>query len=165
MATIKGQTVRLRLRLNNADYDDLLIDDVSWQICTGGAPPQTGGPFRFTLAWTDYPGTPGAAKALVNDLDLEIIGPDGTHYYGNAGLYTSGQCLRGGQWDACNNVEGVIIPDASYGTYTVIVHGYNVAQGPQPFALVASGDNLREGSSPPPTYDNFVYLPLVLRNK
>jgi len=29
MATIKGQTVRLRLRLNNADYDDLLIDDVS----------------------------------------------------------------------------------------------------------------------------------------
>ena len=114
---------------------------------------QTGGPFRITLAWTDYPGTPGAAKALVNDMDLEIIGPDGTHYYGNAGLYTSGQCLRDSKWDACNNVEGVIIDEALDGTYTVIVHGYNVPQGEggkQPFALVASGDNLREGGSPPP---------------
>lgn len=166
LASIAGQNTRLRFRISGSSIpEDVVIDDVSWQICTGGAPPQTGGPFRFTLAWTDYPGTLGAAKALVNDLDLEIIGPDGTHYYGNAGLYTSGQCLRGGQWDACNNVEGVIIPDASYGTYTVIVHGYNVAQGPQPFALVASGDNLRDGSGPPPTYDNFVYLPLVLRNK
>jgi hypothetical protein len=164
LASIAGQNTRLRFRISGSSIpEDVVIDDVSWQICTGGAPPQTGGPFRFTLAWTDYPGTPGAAKALVNDLDLEIIGPDGTHYYGNAGLYTSGQCLRSGKWDACNNVEGIIIPDASYGTYTVIVHGYNVAQGPQPFALVASGDNLREGSGPPPTYDNFVYLPLVLR--
>lgn len=164
LASIAGQNTRLRFRISGSSIpEDVVIDDVSWQICTGGAPPQTGGPFRFTLAWTDYPGETVAAKALVNDLDLEIIGPDGTHYYGNAGLYTSGQCLRSGQWDACNNVEGIIIPDASYGTYTIIVHGYNVAQGPQPFALVASGDNLREGSGPPPTYDNFVYLPLVLR--
>jgi len=128
-----------------------------------GTPPPTGGPFRITLAWTDYPGEPSAAKALVNDLDLEVIAPDGTHYYGNQGLYSSGQCLRSNKWDACNNVEGVIIPNAPYSTYTVIVHGYNVAQGPQPFALVASGDNLQEGGGTPPNYDNFIYLPLVLK--
>jgi hypothetical protein len=104
---------------------------------------------RLTLAWTDYPGTLGAAKALVNDLDLEIIAPDGTRYYGNQGLYTGGTCLRDGKWDACNNVEGAIIPDARYGTYTVIVHGHNIPQGPQPFALVAAGDNVRAGSSSP----------------
>jgi len=129
--------------------------------------PQTGGPFRVTLAWTDYPGSPTAGKALVNDLDLEIVAPDGTHYYGNQDLYDNGGdpygCRRGGPWDQCNNVEGVIVPQATYGTYTVIVHGYNVPQGPQPFAVVASGDNLDEYTGPPPEYDNFIYLPLVLR--
>lgn len=109
-------------------------------------PTHTGGPIRISLVWTDSPGTPSAGKALVNDLDLEIIAPGGTHYYGNTGVYTSGQCLRDNQWDACNNVEGITVPSAAYGTYTIIVHGYNVPDGPQPFALVASGDNLQESS-------------------
>jgi len=98
----------------------------------------------------------------VNDLDLEVIAPDGTHYHGNEGLYVGGQCLRGGTWDACNNVEGVVIPSALSGFYTVIVHGYNVAEGgSQPFALVASGDELREGGAPP---QYTIYLPSVLKN-
>jgi hypothetical protein len=59
--------------------------------------PSLVGPLRFTLAWTDAPGNPAAAKALVNDLDLEVIGPTGTRHRGNAGLYTGGQCLRAGQ--------------------------------------------------------------------
>ncbi len=129
---------------------------------TATQPTQTGGMLRFSLVWVDYPGQPAAAKALVNDLDLEVIAPDGTHYYGNAGLYTSGQCLRSGQWDACNNVEGVTIPNAVYGTYTVIVHGYNVPNGPQPFAVAASGDYLREGGGAPGG-DYTVYLPVVRR--
>lgn len=168
LSAIAGQNVRLRFSISGVSApEDVVIDDVSWQICSG---PQTGGPFRITLAWTDYPGEPAAAKALVNDLDLEVIAPDGTHYYGNQGLYTSGQCLRSGKWDACNNVEGVIIPDAPYGTYTIIVHGHNVAQGgSQPFALVASGDNLHEGTGPTPTPtptpggEHTIYLPLVLK--
>ena len=36
-----------------------------------------GTPLRVTLAYTDVPGFPGATRALVNDLDLEVIGPDG----------------------------------------------------------------------------------------
>ncbi|MDQ7028426.1 MAG: hypothetical protein Q9O62_00935 [Ardenticatenia bacterium] len=57
----------------------------------------------------------------------------------------------------------MIIPNAPYGTYTVIVHGVNVPQGPQPFALVASGDNLQEGSWPPPSLQPSIYLPLVIK--
>ena len=176
LAAIAGQNVRLRFRISGVtDPEDVVVDDVSWQICTGGGvtptptgtpstptPPPTGGPFRVTLVWTDYPGQPLAAKVLVNDLDLEVIAPDGTHYYGNQGTYTGGQCLRGGKWDACNNVEGVVIPDAPYGTYTIIVHGYNVAQGPQPFAVAASGDYLREGGMPSPGQHR-IYLPLVVK--
>jgi hypothetical protein len=129
---------------------------------SGTPPPTTGGPLHITLAWTDYPGTVSAGRALVNDLDLEVIAPDGAHYYGNAGVYASGHsCLRDGKWDACNNVEGVIIPNAINGAYTVIVHAHNVPNGPQPFALVASGDYLREGGDFVPT--DFVFLPSVYR--
>jgi hypothetical protein len=120
-------------------------------------PPTTGGPLRITLAWTDYPGNTAAARALVNDLDLEVIAPNGTHYYGNAGLYSSGQCFRASKWDACNNVEGVLIANAPYGNYTILVHGYNIPNGPQPFAVVASGDSLLGGSS---NLDKKVYLPM-----
>ena len=124
-------------------------------------PAQTGDPFRVTLAWTDFPGEPAAAKALVNDLDLEVVAPDGTHSYGNQGVYGSGQCLRDGKWDQCNNVEGVIVPNAAYGTYTIIVHGINVPHGPQPFALVAAGDNVQGTGPSPRSYK--VYLPVVIR--
>ena len=122
--------------------------------------PSLCGPFRVILVWSDYPGEPAAAKALVNDLDLEVIGPDGTHYYGNQGVYSGGQCLRGGKWDACNNIEGVALSSVLCGTYNVVVRAYNVAQGPQPFALAVSGDALREGSGT----SNTLYVPLVAKD-
>jgi hypothetical protein len=40
-------------------------------------------PFRATLAWSDYPGSPSAAGGLVNDLDLRIVGPGGVTTYPN----------------------------------------------------------------------------------
>jgi hypothetical protein len=96
----------------------------------------------------------------VNDLDLEVVAPNGTRYSGNQGLYGAGQCLRDAKWDACNPTERVIIPQAAPGKYTIIVRGAQVPQGgAQPFALVASGDGL--GSV---TLDNSVSLPLILRS-
>lgn len=84
-------------------------------------------PLRVTLAWTDYPGTENALKTLVNDLDLRVVAPNGTTYTGN------------GTIDRVNNIEGVDIASPLSGTYTVQVSGYNIAVGPQPFALVVSG--------------------------
>lgn len=131
-----------------------------YTLSVGAAGSQTRQPLRVTLAWTDYPGQPSAAKALVNDLDLEIVGPDGTRYVGNQGLYAPGQCLRENTWDACNNNEGIVIPNAAPGKYTIIVHGAQVALGGrQPFALAASGDSL-----PRHTVEWFTgYLPLAAR--
>ncbi|HEX5688620.1 MAG TPA: hypothetical protein VFX76_01375, partial [Roseiflexaceae bacterium] len=130
---------------------------------TATPPPSGGGgsPLRVTLSWTDFPGEPAAAKALVNDLDLEIVAPNGTRYSGNQGIYTSGQCLRGGKWDACNTTEGVIIPQAGAGTYTIIVRGVQVPQGGrQPFALTASGNGLQSGNS---SAKPAIWLPLIQR--
>ncbi|MCA9980063.1 MAG: S8 family serine peptidase, partial [Anaerolineales bacterium] len=89
------------------------------------------GPFRATLVWTDYQGTEASFGALVNDLDLVVEDPNGTLYLGN-------EVLVGGR-DATNNVEGVDLMPIN-GTYTVTVSGFNVPQGPQPFALVVTAD-------------------------
>ncbi|MFV9506058.1 MAG: hypothetical protein AB4911_16010 [Oscillochloridaceae bacterium umkhey_bin13] len=129
-------------------------------------PPPDGGAFRLTLAWTDYPGNPAAAKALVNDLDLEIVGPDGTIYRGNAGLYPAGHpCRAEAGQDRCNNVETVFIPKAAPGVYRVTVRAVQVAQGgEQPFALAGWGDQLRPADQqPPPELKHKVFLPLTRR--
>jgi hypothetical protein len=47
---------------------------------------------HINLAWSDPPGTLGAAKALVNDLNLEVVAPNGTTIYrGNQWLATAAQ--------------------------------------------------------------------------
>jgi hypothetical protein len=171
-ASVAGKSVVFvfYVQTDSTDPSEAWVDDAALNLTTSGSttpsptpitptattpPSQSGDPLRVTLAWTDYPGEPSAAKALVNDLDLEVIGPNGAHYSGNQGLYTSGQCLRAGTWDACNNVEGIILPQAGPGVYTIIVHGAQVAQGgTQPFALVASGSGLQ----PPPQRPVFVSL-------
>lgn len=83
----------------------------------------------FSLAYTDYPASLGAAVALVNDLDLTLVGPGGAAYYPNGG---SGA-------DRLNNVEGIDIEAPPAGLYVVRVSGYNVPYGPQPYALVMNG--------------------------
>jgi hypothetical protein len=88
---------------------------------------KAGTPLRVTLAWSDYPGSPTAAKALVNDLNLVVTGPDGSRLLGN------------GKADDLNNVEGVDIAAPQDGAYTVEVQAANVPNGPQPYAVVISG--------------------------
>jgi subtilisin family serine protease len=88
-------------------------------------------PFQATLVWVDHPGTEASHGALVNDLDLEVEAPNGTVYLGN-------EILTGGLPDRTNNVEVVDLLTPLSGTYTVTVSGFNIPQGPQPFALVVT---------------------------
>jgi len=95
---------------------------------------------RFVLTWTDYPGTLGASKALVNDLDLEVTAPDGTVYRGNNfGSFARGASVPGGTFDTTNTEEAVLLKSPLPGDWKVRVIGANVPAGPQPFALVATG--------------------------
>ena len=83
----------------------------------------------ITLTWTDYPASTSASTALVNDLDLSVVLPDGSTERGN------------GTTDRLNNVEGIDFDSPQSGNYAITIEGYNVPQGPQPFALVVSRDN------------------------
>ena len=105
-----------------------------------------GSPLKVTLAWSDYPSTTAAAKNLVNDLDLVVTAPDGTtKYLGN--VFSGGWSQTGGAADRTNNLENVYVQSAGAGIWTVAVQGYNVPNGPQPFALVVDG---AFGTPPPP---------------
>ena len=99
---------------------------------------QAGKGVRIALAWTDPPALPGAGHALVNDLDLEVTGPDGVTYRGNA--IVAGQSVPAGARDSDNVEEVVALPVAAAGDWQVTVRGTHVPMGAQNFALVAVGD-------------------------
>ncbi|HEY9060570.1 MAG TPA: kelch repeat-containing protein [Pseudobacteroides sp.] len=93
-------------------------------------------PLKVSLVWTDYPGSVSASKALVNDIDLKVISPDGKVIYrGND--FTS---PFNSEADRLNNVETVTIDNPVKGQYRIEVEGYNIPCGLQPFSLVASYD-------------------------
>ncbi len=102
--------------------------------------PAGGGPARFTLAWDDAPALPGAAVALVNDLDLVITDAAGTRYFPwTLDAAHPADNARQDREDHLNNLEQVVVtPPAAGATYTVTVSGHSVAEGPQRYSLVYS---------------------------
>lgn len=72
-------------------------------------------PLTVTLVWTDAPGMLFAQRALVNNLDLELVGEEGT-FLGNR--LEQGRSVLGGGPDWLNNVERVVLP--SPGTEYVV---------------------------------------------
>jgi serine protease AprX len=102
---------------------------------------------RVTLAWTDPLGTTAAAKALVNDLDLVVIAPNGKRYFGNHGLFEGNVSREGGAPDRINNVENVFLGKPAPGVWRVQVAAHRIAWDQhrgtaawdQDFALVVAG--------------------------
>ncbi|MCX8173466.1 MAG: fibronectin type III domain-containing protein [Thermoplasmata archaeon] len=113
-------------------------------------------PFKVILTWTDYPGTVGASKAIVNNLDLKVTAPDGSVYLGNVfSGKNPGHSVTGGSPDTINVEEGVILPTPVTGTYTIRVTATNVPNGPQPFALALIGAiGSGGGDTTPPVISN-----------
>lgn len=102
---------------------------------------RSGSPLKFTLVWTDHEGSSiGNQKAakLVNDLDISVTAPNGTNYLGN--VFSSGWSTTGGSADGQNNVECVYLKSPPNGTYKVNITPDTISSGPQPFALVVSGE-------------------------
>ncbi len=105
-------------------------------------------PLKITLTWTDKYALSGDTWTLKNNLDLEVIAPDGeTYYRGNAfpvdaegnsaSSFTSPNTdsmpvfdRNEDGWDDVNNVLNVYIPaeDLEFGEYTVRVIGTNVPE-------------------------------------
>lgn len=96
--------------------DDLPVDSIS-----------------VTLAWTDPAPSPAAFAQLVNDLDLELVG----HGRDDASMSSSlaGNGIAGG--DRNNNVEKVVVLNATARSFCARVHAHRVIGWSQKYALVA----------------------------
>jgi len=105
-------------------------------------------PLRITLIWTDYPGTINASRALINDLNLRVShSGSGITYYGNN--FANGWSTdKASVLDKINNVENIYIEKPKSGTYKIRIHGLQVPQAPQPYALVVRGAKSMKSPSP-----------------
>ncbi len=133
--------------LINAQSAADLISQQAWQIGTLSA---TGAvadyplavsadstELKVTLVWTDPAGSPEAAKALVNDLDLVLTDPNGVRYYPwilDKDKPTVSATTGSNRLD---NIEQVLVSNPRSGTWTVSVRGYAVSLGPQHFTVAA----------------------------
>ena len=91
---------------------------------------------KVVLSWIDVPSTSTADVNLVNDLDLELEGPDGL-FKGNQ--MVGGLSVTGGQADRLNNVEVGLLPALTAGRWVVRISPNAIAASPQGFALVILG--------------------------
>jgi len=92
---------------------------------------------KVTLVWTDPPAAAGSGSPSINNLDLVVIDPSSTTYLGN--VFSGGVSVPGGSADTLNNVEQVHVASPALGTWTLRVVATAVNQGPQGYAIVASG--------------------------
>ena len=116
---------------------------------------------RATLVWTDYPGTPIAATELVNHLELSVIDPYHNvhvssetnsisvsekypYFDTNAPIYSPDYSV----YDTNDNVRSIEFLSGGGGNFIVQVHALNVPMGPQPYALVITGNLDAQVSQP-----------------
>lgn len=90
---------------------------------------------KIMLTWIDPEANVGAAVALVNDLNLQVIAPDGTIFNPWVLNPANPSAIATRQIDKLNNIEQVTIDNPIAGTYTINVVGATIAQGSQNYAL------------------------------
>jgi len=98
------------------------------------------GQLRVMVYWNDFEASVNTTKALVNDLNIQLIDPsaivfnpwilDPTPNPANLNSYA----VRG--IDDLNNMEQVTIDNPPPGTYSVNVEGFQVPIGPQTYFLI-----------------------------
>ena len=95
------------------------------------------GPLRITLAWDDFPAIENANPALINDLDLVVIDPNGVRHFPWTldPANPAAPAVRTGA-NTVDNLEQVLVDNPAAGDWTVNVQGTTVASGRQNFSLV-----------------------------
>lgn len=111
----------------------------------------SGGPLRATICWTDpasdpIDGAQNPTPALVNDLDLRIVGPGGQVYqpWRLGGLSNADRAATRGD-NNLDNIEQVYIPNAEPGIYNVMIIAdrfQDNSLGGQRFSLLLTGQRL-----------------------
>lgn len=97
--------------------------------------------FKASLAWDDVAAAPFSNGALVNDLDLRLIAPDGTIYGAFVNDPNNPADAATVGTNTLDNQEQSMVTMPMAGTWTVAVQATDLPGGQQNFALVTSSDN------------------------
>jgi hypothetical protein len=118
-------------------------------------------PLKVVLVWTDPPGAASSATPVVNNLDLEVVSPNGTQTFRGNVFGNNGFSMTGGTADTVNNVEVVLVNNPAPGQWTVRIRGtaVNVGNPGQGYALGVIGD------LPEPPVSTGVQDTLVVRTR
>lgn len=100
---------------------------------------------KITLVWNDPPATINAARALVNDLDLELQGPSGQLWKPwvlNTFPHKDSLALPATRKkDSINNAEQVSLDNPAAGSYVISVKGYSIPTGSQSYYIAYQLDS------------------------
>jgi hypothetical protein len=117
---------------------------------------------KLTLVWDDPPATPNAAKALVNDLDLELKNTVTNEIWKPWVLSSypnidSIQKLAVRKRDSLNNIEQITLDDPAAGNYIFSVKGFNVTTTTQNFYIAYQLDSADVFEWHFPTGSDFIF--------
>lgn len=111
---------------------------------------------KITLAWIDPPAAVNDSKALVNDLDLNIIERESKVRYlpwvldHQPNISSLSRAATRGD-DRLNNQEQISIASPTPGEYLIEVIGHELGQGPQDFFIAYEWETAEEVSFSSPT--------------
>ena len=117
---------------------------------------------KLTLVWNDPPATANAPRALINDLDLELINTISGEVWKPWVLnpfphVDSIQKLAVRKRDSLNNAEQITLDDPLPGTYKIIVKGFNITTSSQTFYIAYQLDSTDVFEWNFPTASDFVF--------
>jgi hypothetical protein len=131
-------TFAISTNMTNQLTDDLAFEPIfqDGSSATHTYAFQTLGDFKISIVWMDPPAQANVGQTLVNDLDLFVTDlARGTVHYPN------GKSSK----DYRNNVEQVWLTGLDEGIvsdFEVTVSGAGLRQGPQPYAMVVTADQI-----------------------
>jgi hypothetical protein len=118
---------------------------------------------KATLVWNDPPATPNAARALVNDLDIELIqvstGQTWQPWVLNSFPHIDSlNQLAKRKKDSLNNIEQITLDNPATGSYQLKVTGYNVPSASlQNFHIAWQVDSIDKFEWQFPTKNDFIF--------
>ncbi len=104
-------------------------------IAVAAAQPQ----LKVTLAWDDPAAALNVATQLVNNLDLELVAPDGSTVHLPWVLNPNSPATAATRGvDSLNNVEQVLVENPAEGNWVLRVKGTAIPTSPQKFSVASS---------------------------
>ena len=125
--------------------EDLLVDlqTITYKVDVAEGEPS----FRVTMVFMDPPGNPGSSVARINDINLNVLSPSGTLYWGNQGLRDGNLSTPDGSPSSVDPIENVWIEFPEAGSWTIEIIGFEIVEDAHvetpeidaDFALVVTG--------------------------